>query len=253
MTPEVYQQEVRTVLDHMTQESGKATEGMVRPLDSASLIILDRSTRSPKVLMGRRHPNQRFMPDVFVFPGGVIEAADRKMNVVGALSARAEDALNKMLPRPSLSRGRTLALAAIRETYEETGLIIGTGDYGAPDAPQEPTWQKFAEAGIYPDIEQLSVVARAITPPGKPKRFDTRFFVVDHRAIAARHEGFVGPDKELTELTWVPLKETHKFKMAQITSMIVTELRIRLAAGMSEILPVPFYTVRRGRAVRELL
>lgn len=253
MTPEAHGLAIQKILEHMGREAGKASSGMVRPLDSSSLIILDRSTRAPKVLMGRRNPNQRFMPGVFVFPGGAIEASDRKMNVVGALSGRAEDALNKQVSRPSPLRGRALALAAIRETYEETGLILGTRAYGAPDAPDEPTWKKFAAAEIYPDIEQLSFIARAITPPGKPKRFDTRFFVVDHKQIIERHDGFIGPDKELTELTWVPLKDTQKFDMPLITRTILNELRIRLEAGLSELMPVPFFTVKRGRAVRELL
>lgn len=258
MTRETEGEHVRNFLEFMTSEANKPNTGTQdrpasRPRNSASLIILDRSTRSPKILMGRRHRNQRFMPGVFVFPGGSVEPSDRHMPVVGTLSARAEDALLKEVSPPSSLLARALALAAIREAYEETGLLLGTKSYGPPDAPEDSTWKKFAEAGVFPDIEKLSFVARAITPPGLVKRFDTRFFVIDRREIAEQQSGFVGPDSELTELVWIPLKEAENLDLAMITRTIIGELRQRLAAGMSELLPVPFYRVQHRKAVRELL
>ena len=91
------------------------------------------SRRCPKVLMGKRHAGLKFMPGKFVFPGGRIEAGDRSMAVTGALHPRAEQALMARVTRPSTQRCRALALAAIRETFEETGLLLGTKDYGSPD------------------------------------------------------------------------------------------------------------------------
>src|ERR1700712_1175219 len=102
--------------DRPEPASRKAT---LRPRNAATLIILDRSKKTPKLLMGRRHASLAFMPGKFVFPGGRIEPGDRHMPVAGALSARATDALAAQVPRASHHLGRGLALAAIRETFEE--------------------------------------------------------------------------------------------------------------------------------------
>ncbi len=249
--------ESETFLDYMANPKNRsdtpASLLKSRPRDSASLIILDHSRKIPKVLMGRRHQNHRFMPGVFVFPGGAIEPADRRMPVVGALSARTDEALAKQVASPSPTRGRALALAAIRETYEETGLMLGTKDYGAPEAPEGSIWKKFEESSVYPDIEELSFIARAITPPGRSKRFDTRFFVTNKKTIVEHQEGFIGPDSELTELVWVPLNKAERLHVPMITRAIIQELQHRIAAGFSELLPIPFYHVQHRRALRELL
>ncbi|MEN3930742.1 NUDIX hydrolase [Microvirga sp. W0021] len=256
MTKKTARVSTDSFLNFMTKEAKYSPSGntpRISPRDSASLIILDKSNRSPKVLMGRRSPNQRFMPGKFVFPGGSVEPADRRMPVMGALSSRTERALQTCVSRPSSNRCRALALSAIRETYEETGIMLGSKDYGAPDAPADSIWKKFEEAGVFPDIEQLSFVARAITPPGLLKRFDTRFFIVDRKAIAEEHSGFVGPDEELTELVWVPLKEAEDLDTYMITKTILQELKQRISGGLSELLPIPFYHVKHRKAVRELI
>lgn len=225
----------------------------VRPRDAATLILLDRSAAVPQVLMGRRHPGHKFMPGKFVFPGGRIEADDRRMTVAGALHPRVEGRLMARVQRPSLQRARALALAAIRETYEETGLLLGTREHGAPGVPAPGPWAAFAEAGVFPDLEALHFVARAITPPRRPKRFDTRFFAADASGIAHRIDGVVGPDAELVETVWVPLPEARQLDLPTITGVILDELEARLAAGMGPELPVPFYYEVRGRFRREEL
>jgi 8-oxo-dGTP pyrophosphatase MutT (NUDIX family) len=224
----------------------------VRPRDAATLILLDRSGTVPTVLMGRRHPGHKFMPGKFVFPGGRIEADDRRMTVAGALHPKVEQRLLARVQRPSLQRARALALTAIRETFEETGVMLGTREHGAPEAPGGP-WAAFAEAGIFPDLEALHLVARAITPPRRPKRFDTRFFAADATGIAHRVEGVAGPDAELVEIVWVPLPEARKLDLPTITGVILEELEARLAAGMAPELPVPFYYEVRGQFRREEL
>lgn len=138
----------------------------LRPRNAATLILIDRAKRAPKILMGRRHPGLAFMAGKFVFPGGRIEPGDRHMPVAGALSGRANDALAQRVPRGSESLGRVLALAAIRETYEETGLMLGTRDYGPPETAPAGSWRAFREAGVMPDLEALHLIARAVTPPG---------------------------------------------------------------------------------------
>jgi 8-oxo-dGTP pyrophosphatase MutT (NUDIX family) len=242
-----------TTTELLTAQARERLWPNVRPSDAATLIILDRRAKRPKVLMGRRHPGHRFMPDKFVFPGGRIEAGDRAMVASGALHPRDEQALAAKVPRPSVQRGRALALAAIRETCEETGLLLGTKEYGAPEGPLPDHWVDFGRLGVFPDLEQLRFVARAITPPRRPKRFDTRFFAADRDAIAAEIPDVVGPSSELIELTWVELAATKDLDLPGITRVILTELEARLAAGMRPELPVPFYHEQRGRFVRELL
>ena len=97
----------------------------LRPRDSATLILIDRSGTVPKVLLGRRHERHRFLPGKFVFPGGRVEIKDRLMPTAAPLHARDTERLMQRVKRPSLAKAAAYALAAIRETYEETGLMLG--------------------------------------------------------------------------------------------------------------------------------
>lgn len=249
--------EMPVSLDHMNRFAAATRDPKaptIRPADASTLIIIDRKGRHPKVLMGKRHEGHKFMPGKFVFPGGRIEAGDRSMAVAGALHPRAEQALMTRVVRPSALRSRALALAAIRETFEETGLLLGTKDYGSPETtPEGTTWAAFGEQGVFPDLETLHFVGRAITPPGRVKRFDTRFFAVDRTAIADEVAGVVGPDSELVELTWVTIDKARALDLPPITAVILSELEARIAAGFGHELPVPFFYQKRGLFVRELL
>jgi 8-oxo-dGTP pyrophosphatase MutT (NUDIX family) len=243
----------QSITDRLTSTERDRSSPNVRPKDAATLIIIDREGPSPKVLMGRRHAGHKFMPGKFVFPGGRIEGGDRSMPAAGALHARAEAALLARVIRPSASRARALALAAIRETFEETGLMLGTKEHGAPEGVPEGPWGAFQEHGVFPDLEALQVIARAITPPRRPKRFDTRFFAIDRTAIAGEVGGVVGPDAELVELAWVTLPEAKRLDLPVITLTILEDLEDRIAHGFAPELLVPFYREHRGRFVRELL
>lgn len=225
----------------------------IKPKDAATLILIDRDGAKPKVLMGKRHPGHKFMPGKFVFPGGRIESDDRKMSASGALHPVVEEKLLKRVQRPTLSRARALGLAAIRETFEETGLMIGTREYGAPDVVPDGPWAAFQEAGVFPDLEALHFIARAITPPKRPKRFDARFFAVDATAIAHKVEGIVGADTELVELVWIPIEEAKTLDLPTITTVVIDELQQRIDAGMNHRLPVPFYYEVRKEFQREEL
>jgi 8-oxo-dGTP pyrophosphatase MutT (NUDIX family) len=220
--------------------------------DAATLILIDRSGSFPKVLLGRRHHAHKFMPGKFVFPGGGVEANDRLMPAVGRLDPRTERRLLRQVARPSRAFARSLALAAIRETCEETGLLIGVKSSEAPAAPDGP-WAAFARAHVHPDLAALHFIARAVTPPRQSLRFDTRFFAVDATAIADRIDGITGPDAELVELRWLPIAETAHLDIAQVTHVVLRWLEARIAAGMSHDAPVPFYrTLSRG-FMRDLL
>lgn len=224
-----------------------------RPRDAATLIVIDRTGPTPLLLMGRRHEGHAFMPGKYVFPGGRIEPADRAMVCAGMLDDRTDAAMSARVSRPSSGRNRALALAAIRETYEETGFMLGSKEYGAPVCDVEGPWADFVREGVFPELDVLHFIARAVTPPRRPKRFDTRFFAVDRQAIAHTVEGMVGETSELVELTWVSVADAKSLDLPTITTVVLDELEARIAAGFSPMLPVPFYHMVRGRFVRELL
>jgi 8-oxo-dGTP pyrophosphatase MutT (NUDIX family) len=223
------------------------------PKDAATLILLDRSGPQPKVLMGKRHDRHVFLPGKFVFPGGSVDPQDRLMRPGAPLDPRAEAKLMLHIRRPTAAKARALALAAIRETFEETGLLLGTRRGDAPAAPSGP-WSAFAEAGIHPDLSTVHFIARAITPPRRARRYDTRFFTADASAIAHKIEGKVGPDAELVELVWLPLDDIkQRIELLAITEIVLRDLQAQIEAGFSHDLPVPFYRVKHGKRVRELL
>jgi 8-oxo-dGTP pyrophosphatase MutT (NUDIX family) len=229
------------------------THPNVTPRDSATLILIDRAQAVPKVLLGRRHHSHRFLPGKFVFPGGRIEPGDKAIAAAAALHASHIDRLMRRMKRPTAAKATAFALAAVRETYEETGLMLGTPSTNPLAAAPEGPWQAFAQANIAPDLSQIHFIARAITPPGRPLRFDSRFFAADVSAVTRREDGFVGPDKELVELVWLPLNEAQKLDMPGITAVALEELQDRIATGMSHDHPVPLYRMLHKRFVREIL
>jgi 8-oxo-dGTP pyrophosphatase MutT (NUDIX family) len=234
----------------LTRVERTQTHPNVRPKDAATLILLDNASSAPKVLLGRRHAGHAFLPGKFVFPGGRIERADFAMPTENPLHPQVEMQLMRRVQRPSIARARALAAAAIREAFEETGLLLGQRRTGvAANGP----WRAFAEAGVMPDLSCLRYVARAITPPRRPRRFDTRFFVADARAIAHRIEDVVGPDTELIELVWMPIVEAEQLDMPTVTKVMLIELEARIAAGLGHDLPVPLYRMVRGQFLREIL
>ena len=223
------------------------------PKDAATLILLDRSGPQPKVLMGKRHDRHVFLPGKFVFPGGSVDPQDRLMTAGVPLDPRAEAKLMRSTRRPTVAKARALALAAIRETFEETGLLLGARGTAAPGVPAG-AWSAFADAGIHPDLSSIHFIARAITPPRRARRYDTRFFTADASAIAHRIEGKVGPDAEFVELVWLPLDGIkQRIELLAITEIVLRDLQAQIEAGFSHDLPVPFYRVKHGKRVRELL
>lgn len=219
--------------------------------DAGTLILIDREGAEPKVLMGRRHEASPFMPGKFVFPGGRVEAADGRVNVAGVYPAHVERRLQERVKRPSISRARAYGLAAIRELAEETGLLVGDRDSG-PFASPGSTWDSFSEAEVFPSLESLTLIARAITPTGRPRRFDARFFAADANAIGARRDGVVTPDAELVELVWVTLKDARRLDLPNITAAVLKDLAERIEDGLERDAPVPFYP-KGSSGVRELI
>ena len=236
----------------MNEVERDLTSPYVRPKDAATLILVDRTGPVPKVLLGKRHQRHKFMPGRYVFPGGRVEPVDRRMPVARPLDPHAQAHLMRRMQRPSAAKAQAFALAAIRETFEETGLLIGVRSDQVEKVPAGP-WAGFGEAKVLPDLGVLHFIGRAITPPGRNRRFDARFFTTDASAIAHRIEGVTGPDAELTELVWMTLAEAKQLDMPAVTGVMMEELDSRIADGFGHDLPVPFYSMPRGRFQRVLL
>jgi 8-oxo-dGTP pyrophosphatase MutT (NUDIX family) len=236
----------------LTLAERQRTSPNQRPRDAATLILIDRSHGQPRLLMGKRNSLAKFMPDKFVFPGGRIELADRHLPIADALHPIVEAKLMARVQRPTRSRARALALAAIRETFEETGILLGSRP-AQPPPPPPGAWHQFIAQGVIPSLHGMHLIARAITPPRRPKRFDASFLAIDALHIAGQVEGIVGPEAELVETVWIELTETHRLDLAAITRVVLQELTTRLQRGMAHDLPVPFYYEKNRRWMREEL
>jgi 8-oxo-dGTP pyrophosphatase MutT (NUDIX family) len=200
--------------------------------DAATIIILRDRATAPAVLMGQRGATAAFMPGKFVFPGGAVDAVDATVPLGGlseVCAARlSED--SRLAPAP-------LAAAAIRELWEETGLILGQP--GAwTDPPQG--WRGFAASGHVPDAAALTYFFRAVTPQGRPRRFDARFFLADATALRSDPDDFSRAEDELNFLQWVPLAEARNFDLPFITQVVLAELGAHIAAG-GPVRSVPFF------------
>jgi 8-oxo-dGTP pyrophosphatase MutT (NUDIX family) len=245
--------QVQDFLNRMAKVERDLGHPFVEPRDAATLILIDRSDREPKVLLGRRHPSSKFMPGMFVFPGGRTEPLDRAMPAISELHPDAEKKLLTRVKETPGGYARGFPLAALRETAEETGLLIGV-KRDEPPATPGGLWGEFAKARVFPDLGELYFVARAITPPGRTRRFDSRFFTTDASAVAHRIEGAVAPDSELVELVWMPVSQAKTLKdMPIVTGVVLDELANRVRAGMGHDLPVPMYYMENGKFFRELL
>ena len=220
-----------------------AASPYLRPKQAASLIILDRSGRETTVLMGGRHHSHVFLPGRYFFPGGRLEREDALMPVATPLQA----AVAARLPGTPAWLGRGLALAAIRETFEETGLCLGVrAAAGRPRSAIPASWRTFAAQDILPDLAALQLVARALTPTGPPRRFDAHFFCADAATIVHRAPGVVHAESELVELVWVSLAAARALPIAGVTRFVLEALERRLASDWSPAAPVPFFSWPRG-------
>ena len=187
----------------------------MRPKDAATVLIIRRDTGAPRVLMGRRHRGNAFMPDKWVFPGGRIDRGDYHGPTLSDLrpEVAAELAASARLRRQDGERlARALARTAIRETFEETGLVIGRQN----------------AAGIAGDMGALSYIARAITPPARHKRFDARFLMADAEKLASLDPQ---DSRELGEVAWFTLAECRDLDLPIVTRAVLDLVEQHMAGG----------------------
>ena len=188
---------------------------MSEPIRPAATIILVRRRHSgAEVLMGQRGAGAVFMPSKYVFPGGGVDAADLSAPEAGRLSDRCAARLTAY-PLPDSPAPGTLATCAVRELTEETGLRL-------TDAPGA-----------------LRFVFRAITPPGRSRRFDARFFLVDADHVIGDTEDFSTASDELSHLHWIGTGAARALDLPFITEVVLAEVAALIADGSDQ--GVPFF------------
>ena len=215
-----------------------ASRRAARPRDAASLILLRLDEDEPRVLVGRRPPAARFLPGRYVFPGGAVEPADSRAQPASSLDA---DVAPVMAVAGSEARARTLAMTAVRETFEETGLLLAEpGDVG--NVPS-PSWSAMRAHGVAPALGRLAYVGRAITPVPSPIRFHARFFVAD-----ARHAvGELGGDSELVDLHWCTVAALAELPTIEVQAFMLEHALATLTHSDAARLARPLLTRRAGR------
>ncbi len=196
--------------DHNLRGPGQA---IARPRAAASLVLLRRDGPQPRVLLGRRPATMRFMPGKYVFPGGLPRRSDAQVPHHGGIDTAPRHC--GCAPR-ALER---LALAAVRETFEETGLRIHTPSPAPIVAPRG--WRGFCADTHVPDLTPVQYLGRAITPTLLSVRFDARFFWMDATALADQP---VQPSDEFDDLRWCTLAETADLPLPAVTRYMLREL-----------------------------
>ena len=220
----------------------KKTSIEKKPRDAGSLILYKIKDNKIYILMGRRPPSQKFMPDIFVFPGGAVEKDDGYMEFTEDLNTQTKQRLTKY---SSIHRARAIALAAIRETYEETGIMIGEKEQKFTKKYKN-TWKNFEENKIKPRLDTLKFVARAITPRGQTKRFHARFFLSD----SIFSNGSIKNNNELLDIDWYPLNSIFStLPLAQVTELVLKEAITMLNIKSDINKKTPFFSRRMGKRV----
>jgi 8-oxo-dGTP pyrophosphatase MutT (NUDIX family) len=204
----------------------------ISPEDAATLILVRFDGDLPRILMGQRHEAHVFMPNKFVFPGGRLEKGDKQQRVKNFSETTVEKLLVQMRPKPSKSKACGLLVAAIRETFEETGLLVGR-----------------SVDDCYANLSGLIYFARAITPPGRSHRFDSRFFVANSDLISNLDQPASLDSPELLLLKWVTMAEALKLDLPSITRDILGLLQpyLELKCLPQADCPVSFHR-SRGKA-----
>jgi 8-oxo-dGTP pyrophosphatase MutT (NUDIX family) len=232
--------------DTTTPEAALAKD---RLRDAATVILIRRDGPEPRLLMGQRGAQAAFMPSKFVFPGGAVDATDAGVPLGVPLPARLETMLSN---RAAPGLATALALAAIRELWEETGLALAHPAGADPlHAALPADWQRFFDAGHRPALDRLDLIFRAITPLGRPRRFDARFFLVEATGITGDLDDFSGACDELSHLHWLGLDAARKLDLPFITEVVLGEVAMRLEDPAPR--PAPFFHHAEGRSFIDAL
>jgi 8-oxo-dGTP pyrophosphatase MutT (NUDIX family) len=190
----------------------------VRPVDAASLVLIRQGTTGePEVLLGRRHMKSGFLPDIYVVPGGRVDDTD---NLPSGFREDIHPAVSRMLDSGGSRRPVAAFLRAVlRETHEETGLLVGRPDSSSLDVADQPIWKAYRAAGLSPEFASLDFLLRAITPVTSHRRYNTRFFLAD----GALATGNLLSNGELEDLAWRPKRALDDLNIVDVTHAVLAE------------------------------
>ena len=214
---------MKATVEDIPPNTAPQAPSAVRPRDAASLLIYRREGKQLEVLMGKRRPGARFLPDVYVFPGGALDKADTHkvleataksvpQRVTGAGSALAAHWVQAMAARHPLHAAALLG-AALRESHEESG------------------W-RWADAAL-PSLNKTGFcyLGRAITPAQSPRRFHARFFAVPQERMQQDPHA----DGELLDLRWVDIRNPEQLPIIDVTEFMLAELRRELTGQRADL------------------
>ncbi len=216
----------------MTDPAAPVDKTAIR--DAATILLVRTHADGPQVLMGQRGAKAAFMPDKFVFPGGAVDPDDALV----PLGAELSPLCTARLETGGALRAPTLAAAAIRELWEETGLMLGRPGIWPGTPPAD--WAQFAARGMLPAADALTYMFRAITPPGRPRRFDARFFMAEAARVQGDPDDFSAACEELSHLQWVPFATARNLNLPFITEVVLAEAEECLRTG-GKPASVPFF------------
>lgn len=185
------------------------------PIRDAGTLILYRRSRSgtPELLMGERHSGLAFQASTYVFPGGRVDRSDWRTRSATELLPEVREALERAA---TPTRARALAMSAIRETFEETGLRLAAPD-PTPAKPVAKEWEAFFASGYAPRLDTLDYIVRAVTPTFRPRRFNARFFIAPGEDL----EGSLRSSGELIDLRWITIEDALKLEIPLITGIVL--------------------------------
>lgn len=215
----------RRPLGHARDDSDNAP---VKARDASTLIVWRHGVEGAEVLMGRRSRSAAFVPGFFVFPGGRVDPGDYAVSAATPLELAAAQRMDVC---GDASLAKALAIAAVRETFEETGLMLAqSGDIGEA---ANADWVHWRERGLAPQLDRLTYFGRAITSPISPTRFHARFFITRAEAL----QGELGGAGELCELGFylvsdvlahMPIVDVTEFMLNRVTSYATEPLNFNL-------------------------
>jgi len=209
----------------MTDKEIKARRALkraVRPRIASTIVLIHGPKDNLKILMGQRSARHDFMPSVYVFPGGRVDRADSYADYAGDLSPRTAHILEAAF---SPRKARAVALAAVRETYEECSLFLGQPAETTRNI-NHPSYDAFRQAGLKPDLSGIEVFGRAITPPHRHKRFDAWFFV---KHLEGDTLPVIKDSAELLNVGWFTFEQMKALDMQRATQMMLVVLEQYLA------------------------
>jgi 8-oxo-dGTP pyrophosphatase MutT (NUDIX family) len=217
--------------DLLREDPANLIANPATPRDAATLILYRLTPDGPRILMGCRSEGHDFMPNKYVFPGGRVDEDDVLAPALTELDAEEHRTVEIGAARAA----RAFPLTAVREVFEETGLIVGRTGRAAGETP--PSWADYYRQGVAPSLSGFRFVGRAITPPMRHKRFDARFFMANaDEALVDDRPPIDG--RELNDLRWFTLAEVAGLDLPNVTRFVISEVEARLVRRESL---KPFY------------